>query len=72
MSQRKCPESALLCVAADQLLVNKKYRELLQSYDVRCAAAVNFVESIRPGLEVVTGPLLDPKVQYPHGARIIQ
>ena len=52
----------MLCHAADQLLVNKKHKELLQSYEERSKAAANFVRSVRPGLEVVVGPLLDPKV----------
>lgn len=47
----------------DELLVNKKHKELLQSYDVRSSAAEDFVRSVRPGLQVSSGPLLDPKVR---------
>ncbi len=42
--------------------MNKKHRELLETYEVRASAAAKFAESVRPGLEVNTGPLLDPKV----------
>ena len=46
----------------DQLLQNKAHKELLESYETRIRAAVDYVNAVRPGLNVQTGALLDPKV----------
>jgi len=46
----------------DQLLQNKAHKELLESYETRTQAAVDYVNAVRPGLNVQTGALLDPKV----------
>ena len=48
--------------AGEQLLVNKQHKELLEGYQQRQDAAINFVLASRPGLQVLAGPLLDPKV----------
>ena len=48
--------------AGDLLLQNKEHAELLQSYDDRTAAAVQFINAVRPGLNVQTAALRDPKV----------
>lgn len=46
--------------AADQLLARKDYRELLQPYDARCAAALGFMRAVRPGVRARAGALSDP------------
>ncbi|KAG2443295.1 hypothetical protein HYH02_009365 [Chlamydomonas schloesseri] len=48
-------------VTADALLANKSHRELLQTYDARAGAALSYLTSVRPGLQVEAGPLSDPK-----------
>jgi len=49
--------------AADNLLAKKANKHLLQDYDHRRAAAVDFMALVRPGLTVTAGPLKDPQVQ---------
>lgn len=61
------PWHSLYCLyctmpAADQLLVNKQYKELLQPYSVRDAAAKGFMHAVNPGLDVQSGALSDPRV----------
>ena len=65
--------------AGDQLLVNKKHKELLESYEVRKDAVVAYLKSVRPTLNVAAGPLLDPKAslfcqfqQAPRSSSLIQ
>ncbi len=55
-----------LCLgwAGDKLLEKKKHHELLEPYEQRTAAAVSYLKSVRPGLTVQTGALLDPKVHH--------
>jgi len=48
-------------ITADQLLVHKKYSELLQPYEQREAAALGFMQAVRPALIVESGALIDPK-----------
>ena len=48
--------------AGDLLLQNKEHAELLQTYNERRDAAVRFIHAVRPGLEVQTAALKDPKV----------
>jgi hypothetical protein len=49
-------------LAADQLLASKRNRELLASYDQRAAGAVLYMQLVNPGVQVIAGPLTDPKV----------
>ena len=42
--------------------MHKEHKELLEGYQERQDAAVSFVLATRPGLQVLAGPLLDPKV----------
>lgn len=49
-------------VPGDVLLVNKKHKELLEGFEARVSAAAAFVQAVRPGLRISSGPLLDPKV----------
>jgi hypothetical protein len=49
--------------AADELLSKKAHKELLQLYEEREAAAVQYLRTVRPGLRVETGALRDPKVR---------
>lgn len=51
----------LLDTVGDQLLAKKKHRKLLEPYETRAATASEFVETVRPGLQVTCGTLLDPK-----------
>lgn len=51
--------------AGDQLLQKKAYKELLEPYDSRAQEAADYIKAVRPGLEVQTGALLDPKVVTP-------
>jgi hypothetical protein len=53
------------CWPGEKLLVNKKHRELLQSYDDREAAVVAFLKAVRPSIKVMPGKLDDPKVRQP-------
>jgi len=48
-------------ITADELLVKKKYHELLQSYSEREERAMNFVHDVRPDIVVQSGALSDPK-----------
>ena len=48
--------------AGDRLLQKKAYKELLEPYDSRAQEAADYIKAVRPGLEVQTGALLDPKV----------
>jgi hypothetical protein len=56
----------LLCVvvvtAADNLLAKKSNKHLLQDYEARRAAAVDFMALVRPALSITDGPLSDPQV----------
>ena len=52
--------------AGDLLLQNKQHAELLQPYDDRAAAAVQFINAVRPGLNVQTAALRDPQVTASH------
>jgi hypothetical protein len=54
--------------AGDQLLQKKAYRELLEPYDCRSQAAADYVNAVRPGLEVHIGALLDARVPHIHPA----
>lgn len=56
-------------VTSDLLLQNKEHAELLQTYNERRDAAVRFIHAVRPGLEVQTAALKDPK--EPTGAATI-
>lgn len=49
-------------VTADKLLAKKQYAELLESYNIREAAATEYVQEVnpQPGLSITTGPLTDP------------
>eukprot|EP00238_Polyblepharides_amylifera_P001254 CAMPEP_0196571530 /NCGR_PEP_ID=MMETSP1081-20130531/1687_1 /TAXON_ID=36882 /ORGANISM="Pyramimonas amylifera, Strain CCMP720" /LENGTH=313 /DNA_ID=CAMNT_0041888511 /DNA_START=125 /DNA_END=1066 /DNA_ORIENTATION=- len=44
-------------ITVGDLLVKKKNFELLESYEVRAAAVVKFLKSLRPSLKVIPGPL---------------
>lgn len=44
------------------MLANKKNAELLETYDTRAAAAVDYMQSINPSLTVTDGPLTDPLI----------
>ncbi len=44
---------------------NKKHADLLEDYHYRESAAVAFVKSVKPELEVQTGALSDPQVGSP-------
>lgn len=50
-------------LAADQLLANKRNRELLEPYEDREEAACGYMRMVNPGATVVAGPLTDPKVR---------
>ncbi|GAB4819462.1 hypothetical protein N2152v2_006508 [Parachlorella kessleri] len=52
-------------VTAQKLLQNKKERELLESYESRAAAAVDYLKAVNPKLEVFSGPLNDPNEPPP-------
>ena len=51
--------------AADQLLAKKSHAELLHPYEQRAASAAAYLTSVRPGLTIQTGALVDPKVWAP-------
>mmetsp|Transcript_26526 Transcript_26526/g.68156 ORF Transcript_26526/g.68156 Transcript_26526/m.68156 type:complete len:396 (-) Transcript_26526:310-1497(-) len=53
-------EKVWLGIASDALLAKKKNAELLEGYDVRVGAAVDFLQRVRPGIQVSPGPLTDP------------
>lgn len=44
-------------ISGDDLLVNKKHKELLQSYADRERAVLKFLAAVKPGLDVEIGPL---------------
>ncbi|KAJ9512304.1 hypothetical protein QJQ45_012934 [Haematococcus lacustris] len=54
-------EKVFIGITAEQLLLNKQHRELLQPYAERERAAVEYMRAVRPGLLVQAGPLKDPK-----------
>ncbi|KAJ9511918.1 hypothetical protein QJQ45_004480 [Haematococcus lacustris] len=54
-------EKVFIGITAEQLLLNKQHRELLQPYAERERAAVEYMRAVRPGLLVQAGPLRDPK-----------
>ncbi|EIE22114.1 Nucleotidylyl transferase [Coccomyxa subellipsoidea C-169] len=56
-----CTQHVYVGVTGDKLLEKKKHHELLEPYEQRTAAAVSYLKSVRPGLTVQTGALLDPK-----------
>ena len=59
--------------AGDQLLQKKAYKELLEPYDSRAQEAADYIKAVRPGLEVQTGALLDPKVpRHPSSWLLLQ
>jgi pantetheine-phosphate adenylyltransferase len=55
-------EGIYVGVTADKLLINKRNKELLEPYDVREAAAVEYMQRINPKVMVAAGALVDPKV----------
>lgn len=59
--------AAHLCLinktTADSLLAKKANKHLLQDFDLRRAAAVDFMGLVRPGLAIAGGALCDPQVQ---------
>lgn len=58
-------EKGILSLPGNQLLQKKAHKELLEKYDRRAQAAVDYITAVRPALDVQTGPLLDPKVPDP-------
>ena len=48
-------------ITDDKLLWNKKNRDLLESYDVRARNATDYIQRVNPKVEVMAGPLTDPK-----------
>ena len=50
-------------MTGEKLLANKKHADLLESYKVREAAAIDYMKSVRPDLKILSGPLLDPYVR---------
>jgi len=42
------------------MLKNKKYGELLQSYEVRRDNVINFIKSVNPSIECIVVPLDEP------------
>jgi pantetheine-phosphate adenylyltransferase len=56
-------QKVFIGITSDKLLQNKKAKELLQSYEERCDAAVRFIQTVNPTLELVSaGPLTDPRI----------
>jgi hypothetical protein len=55
------PTPAPARAAADALLAKKANKELLQPFEARAAAGVDFMRAVRPGLEVMVGTLSDPQ-----------
>ena len=56
------PGRVYIGITGEKLLANKKFAELLQSYDDRAAAAADYVRRVRPDVAVQTGELTDPMV----------
>jgi hypothetical protein len=54
--------AAVFCFSADNLLAKKSNKHLLQDYETRRAAAVDFMALVRPGLVITDGALTDPQV----------
>ncbi|SCU98842.1 LAMI_0F16446g1_1 [Lachancea mirantina] len=52
-------ERLIVGVADQELLENKKYKEQLQSFKVRCECARNFLNSIKPNLKVEFSAIRD-------------
>ncbi|TNY17671.1 hypothetical protein DMC30DRAFT_405253 [Rhodotorula diobovata] len=52
-----CSQRLVVGVSDDHLLVNKKYRHLVQSLDERLAAVTRFVALVRPAIECDAVPL---------------
>lgn len=55
-------ERIFVGVTSDKLLVSKKNKELLEPYDFREAAAVEYMRRVNPNVTVTSGPLIDPKI----------
>lgn len=55
-------ERIFVGVTSDKLLISKKNKELLESYDFREAAAVEYMRRVNPNVVVTSGPLIDPKI----------
>lgn len=55
-------DKVFIGVTSDKLLSSKKNKELLQPYEIRARAAVDYVKSVNPAISVTCGPLVDPKV----------
>ncbi|KAL6763733.1 hypothetical protein V8C86DRAFT_3085181 [Haematococcus lacustris] len=51
-------EKVFIGITAEQLLLNKQHRELLQPYAERERAAVEYMRAVRPGLLVASLPAL--------------
>lgn len=50
----------LICgITCDELLQNKKYKELIESYETRCSHVSRFIELLKPNLSVELVPLKD-------------
>ncbi len=55
-------EGIYVGVTADKLLINKRNKDLLEPYETREAAAVDYMKRINPKVTVAAGALADPKV----------
>ena len=55
-------EGIYVGVTSDKLLINKRNKALLELYDVREAAAVEYMKRINPNVTVSAGALVDPKI----------
>lgn len=55
-------ERIFVGVTSDKLLASKKNKDLLEPYEAREAAAVNYMKAVNPALNVTAGPLIDPKI----------
>jgi pantetheine-phosphate adenylyltransferase len=55
-------EGIYVGVTSDKLLINKRNKDLLEAYDVREAAAVDYMQRINPIVTVTAGALVDPKI----------
>lgn len=62
MPKLRSPPPAPVPAAAQKLLLNKKNKDLLEPYEARAAAAVNYMRAVNPGVNVIAGPLNDPNV----------
>mmetsp|Transcript_4753 Transcript_4753/g.12385 ORF Transcript_4753/g.12385 Transcript_4753/m.12385 type:complete len:330 (+) Transcript_4753:26-1015(+) len=56
-----CTSKVLMGIATDELLANKTNGDLIARYDERVNDARSYLQSVNPKLEVVVGPLSDPK-----------